>query len=348
MARRKLTSAQIFHFFEQLRALLGAGITPYAALQIMKQDAGNEKISGLLDALSEQIAQGRRLSEAAASTDAFPDYVNELLVIGEQTGRLENVCGSLARYYEDDDELRNAVRSAVSYPLVMIVMMFAVVIVLLSKVMPVFQQVFEQLGTSANSFTLSLMKISKSLSRCYVAIIIVFAVLVLVFLWFYCTEKGRKQFGSFLETFGPTKKFTEALALTRFAGGLQMTTSAGLDPYTSLDMTARIVGNKAVREKILRCREELQNGASFSEAVAKVGMFDSFYTSMITVFAQAGSVDKAMEFIAKHYKDETDRRISRLLSSIEPTMVAVLSVVVGLILLSVILPLMGVMSNIGW
>ena len=347
MARRTLTNARIFHFFEQLGTLTGAGITPYAALQIMKQDAAGRDMVPLLDEMSEALAGGHSLAEAAAATEAFPTYVNELLVIGEKTGRLDTVCASLADYYEDEDALRTAIRSAVSYPILMVVMMFAVVIVLISKVMPVFTQVFAQLGASAGSLTRTLMNASRIMSRYYIVLIVIFALLVLVFLWFFCTERGQRQFSELAERLPLTRKFSEDLALTRFAGGLQMTTAAGLDPYTSLELTSRIVGNKAVREKILACIDRLKAGETFSEAVAHVEMFDPFYTGMISVFAQAGSVDKAMEFIAKHYKAETDRRISRLLSSIEPTMVAVLSLVVGLILLSVILPLMGIMSNIG-
>lgn len=349
MRSKSLSYAQIFHFFEQLRALLGAGITPQAALRIMKGDAGNEKINALLDYLSGEVVSGRSLSSAIKGSPeyVFPDYVTELLVIGEQTGKLDDVCGALSRYYEDEDDLRTAIRSAVTYPVAMIAMMFVVVIVLFSKVMPVFAEVFEQLGASVSGFTQQLMNISTALSRWYGVLIFLFAVLVLVFLYFYCTEDGQKRFAHLVEVFPLTRKFSEDLALTRFAGGLQLTSSAGLDPFTSLELTSRIVGNKNVRDKILACEERLRSGESFSEAIANVGMFNDFYSGMISVFAEAGSVDKAMDFIAQHYRKETDRKISSALASIEPTMVAVLSVVVGLVLLSVILPLMGIMSNIG-
>lgn len=349
MRSKKLTYAQIFHFFEQLHALLGAGITPQAALRIMGKDAENESIKALLEQLEGAAAQGKPLSSAIreAADYEFPNYVNELLVIGEQTGRLDDVCGALSRYYEDEDELRTAIRSAVTYPAAMVTMMFVVVIVLFSKVMPVFAEVFEQLGASVSGFAQHLMNISAALSRFYVVLIVLFAVVAAVFLYFYCTDSGQKKFAQLVETFPLTRKFSEDLALTRFAGGMQLTSAAGLDPYTSLHLVSRIVGNKTVQEKIAACVERLREGESFSEAVSGAGMFNDFYSGMISVFAEAGSVDKAMDFIARHYRKETDRRISSVLSAIEPTMVAVLSIVVGLVLLSVILPLMGIMTNIG-
>lgn len=345
--QRMLTNAQIFQFFEQLRTLIAAGITPHAALEIMQKDGGNAKILPLLTWMSDQLETGRHLSDVVRDAGVFPSYVCELLVIGEQTGNVENVCGALAQYYADEDELRDAVRSAISYPLVMIVMMFVVIIVLVSRVMPVFAQVFAQLGTSVTGVTQMLMRLSDTLSKYNLVMIVLFAVLAVLFLYFYATERGQKQFSVFLAKFPPTRRLSEDMALTRFASGMKMTSAAGLDAFTSLDLTSRIVENENVRAKIDRCRELLLSGESFSEAVAKTGLFDKFYSGMITVFAKTGSVDRAMEFIAKQYKKETDKKISRALGAIEPTMVAVLSLIVGMILLSVILPLMGIMANIG-
>ena len=345
--KKKLTYAQIFHFFEQLRALLGAGITPYAALQIMKKDTDNKDIAAVLDGLSEYVSDGQQLSEAVRASGVFPEYVTDLLILGEHSGKMEDVCGALSRYYEDQDDLRSAIRGAVSYPIVMVGMMFVVVLVLLSRVMPVFAQVFSQLGTSVGGVTKALMDLSDALTKYYVVLIVVFVLLVLLFLYFYCTDRGQEQFARLLQKCPLTRRFTEDLALTRFAEGMQMTSAAGLDPYASLDLVSRLVGNDAVNQKVLNVKERLLAGDRFTEAVSAAGLFNSFYTGMIDVFAQSGSVDTAMGFIARHYKAETNRRISGLLSAIEPTMVAVLSIIVGMILLSVITPLMGILSNIG-
>ena len=329
--KKKLTYAQIFHFFEQLRALLGAGITPYAALQIMKKDTDNKDIAAVLDGLSEYVSDGQQLSEAVRASGVFPEYVTDLLILGEHSGKMEDVCGALSRYYEDQDDLRSAIRGAVSYPIVMVGMMFVVVLVLLSRVMPVFAQVFSQLGTSVGGVTKALMDLSDALTKYYVVLIVVFVLLVLLFLYFYCTDRGQEQFARLLQKCPLTRRFTEDLALTRFAEGI----------------VSRLVGNDAVNQKVLNVKERLLAGDRFTEAVSAAGLFNSFYTGMIDVFAQSGSVDTAMGFIARHYKAETNRRISGLLSAIEPTMVAVLSIIVGMILFSVITPLMGIMSNIG-
>ena len=345
--KKHLSNARIFHFFEQLGALIGAGISPYAALGIMARDAENRDIEPLLSRIGEDVSEGRSLASSITETGVFPDYVNELLAIGEHTGKLDEVCNALARYYEEEDDLRESIRSAVSYPIVMIVMMFAVVMVLVSKVLPIFAQVFRQLGASVNGVTQVLLSMSETLVRYYMVFVVLLLIAAALFLYFYCTDRGQQNFRDFMAAFPLTRDFSESLALTRFAGGLRMTQSAGLDAYDSLELASRVTGNRNVLKKIHVCRDLLQEGHSFSEAVAKAGLFSPFYSGMISVFAQAGSVDKAMDFIADHYKAETDRRISRALAAIEPTMVVILSLIVGLILLSVMLPLMGIMANIG-
>ena len=192
-----------------------------------------------------------------------------------------------------------------------------------------------------------LMAVSEAMSRYYLVFSLLMLMAVLLFFWFYCTDSGQKKFRDLMAVFPPTRDFSESLALTRFAGGLRLTQSAGLDPFTSLDMTAKLVDNENIRKKILACKERLEQKESFSEAVKKEGLFNPFYAGMISVFAKAGKIDEAMDFIAEHYKQDTDRRISRALAAIEPTMVVILSLIVGLILLSVMLPLMGIMANIG-
>lgn len=345
--KKQLSSAAIFHIFSQLHVLMGAGITPYAAFGIMAEDTDHQETSELLKSLGSRIAGGSLLSEAVADSGVFPTYVSELLYVGEQTGRIEGACGALERYYEEEDALRESLKSAVSYPVMMIVVMFLVIVVLMNQVMPVFMQIFKQLGATAGGTMQVLLHISNFFSRYYIVVAAVLAVLLLFAAYCYFTESGRRMFGRFIRKFPLTKGLMEELALVRFTSGLQMAQAAGLDPYRSLEIAGRIVEYPPLEEKIERCRNLLYEGESFSGAMAKTSIFSPFYTSMLTVFSEAGSIDKALEFIGVHYKEDTDRRIGRILSAIEPTMVIVIALIVGVILLSVIIPLIGIMSGIG-
>ena len=177
--KKMLSNIRLFQFFEQLGTLISAGTRIDAALDIMKDDADNAALKPLIEDIMQQVRGGRHLTEAVKDTGVFPDYAVQLLAIGEETGKLEEVCGALARYYEEEDDLRQSIRSAVSYPIIMIVMMFAVVAVLVYKVLPIFAQVFDQLGTGMNAFSESLLNFGTQMNRSSTVIIVILALLTL-------------------------------------------------------------------------------------------------------------------------------------------------------------------------
>lgn len=143
------------------------------------------------------------------------------------------------------------------------------------------------------------------------------------------------------------KDFYENMASGRFASGMALTLSSGLDTFSSLDLVAELVDNPVMKNKITKCKTLIQSGANFAEALAAANIFSILYSRMIAVGFRTGNVDIIMDKIAKNYEKETDTKIYNIISVLEPTLVIVLSLIVGLILLSVILPLMGIMASIG-
>ncbi len=342
-----LTYDEISHLFEQLSMLLGAGITIYDSLDIMLKDEENKDLHWINEQLLATVRSGEPLSDAIEESGVFPVYAKQLIIIGEQTGNLDTVSSAIAEFYEDEADIRESLRSAVTYPIVMVVLMFVVVIVLLSRVLPIFEQVYEQLGTSVGGFTESLMDIGKAMSRYYLALVVVFFLLAGLFIYFYRTQRGQKNLRYLLATLPFSKGFSQRLAVGRFAGGMAMTQRAGLDTFSSLTLCKQLVDNPTVQDKIGQAIDHLSKGETLSESLVAVNMFSHFYSSMINVAQKAGNVDEVMRLIAVNYKKETDRRIAGAIAAVEPTMVIILSIIVGMILLSVILPLMGIMSSIG-
>ena len=346
-APKPLTKEQISHTFEQLAMLLGAGITPAEGLDIMLRDKDNGDLTGCYRRLLELLGTGSSLSDALQQSGFFPSYTVQLMKIGELTGHADSVCASLASFYEAEDELQSSIRDAFSYPIIMAVMMFVLVIVLLSRVLPIFEQVFRQLCTSASGIAALLMSISSSLSRYYAVFITLFFVLAILFFYFSNTQSGAQRLHLFLQKFPFTRSLSEQIALSRFAAGMELTQASGMDTYESLMLCRDIVENETVSSRIDRCIQLLREGSSFADALAEASIFSSFYSSMIHVAAMTGHIDTVMGYISRHYREDTDRRIDAALSRIEPAMVALLAILIGGILLSVILPLMGIMSSIG-
>ena len=182
----------------------------------------------------------------------------------------------------------------------------------------------------------------------YALVFIVIAVFIIVlFFYFSCTEKGRESLKNLAGRFFLTKGLLEKIAAARFASGRSLALSSGLDTDQSLEMVSRLTDHPVMQEKIKTARDLIAEGTGFSEALSQANIFSGLYARMINIGFRTGAMDDVMRQIADQYDEEVNERITGIVSKLEPTLVAVLSVVVGMILLSVMLPLMGIMSSIG-
>lgn len=347
MHQKRLSNQEISSFCSQTAMLFQAGITPTESISILLNDSKSTEGKELLQQILDICRQGESFSKALQQTDAFPDYVLHMIAIGEESGNLDDVMQSLADYYEREDSISESIRSAVSYPFIMIGIMLLVIFVLLGRVMPIFNQVFIQLGSEMSGISATLLGLGNALNRYSLVITVLLVVIVLLYLLSVKTKKGRAISTRFLSAFPLTKGFYEKLAAGRFASGLALTISSGMDTFSSLDMVSELTEHTGMQEKIAACKKSIEDGSNFAEALTNSNIFSNLYARMVTVGFRTGSIDTVMQKIADSYDKETERKIRSIISILEPTLVIILSLIVGLILLSVIFPLMGIMSSIG-
>ncbi len=344
---KKMTDYEISVFCRQMSILIKAGIPPAESIDIMLQDFKYEGDNSILETILQILRSGEKFHIALQMSGAFPGYVIHMVTIGEESGDLDIVMDSLADYYEQEEEIRSNISSAISYPLIMIGMMLIIIIVLITKVLPIFSQVFAQLGTSMNSFSQTLLNIGTALSNYSVIFIALLVLFAGICLYFSKTSSGRESFHKIGMHIPPLKRIYDEIATTRFANGMVLTLSSGMDTYEGLRLVSSLVESDEMVEKIETCRNMISEGSSFPEALQNTGILNRFYTRMVAIGFQSGSMDIVMKQIAKRYSEETQRKVYNFISILEPTLVIFLSLIVGMILLSVILPLMGIMSSIG-
>ena len=322
---KTLSNTELTTFCSQFSLILRSGISSLEGLSIMLEDTPEGDGTVLLKGMIATMEETGSLYEALITSKVFPPYLCSMVEIGEQSGRLDDVMASLSEHYHREEEMARNIKSAVTYPLVMLGMMMVVIFVLIVKVLPVFNEVFRQLGTGLTGISGTILSLGNTISR-YAALLVILAVLLAtVFLYFAFTAKGRHQIGSFARSFFLTKNLMEKIACSRFASGMYLSLSSGLDTDQSLEMVSRLV----------------------EHPVTKSSIFSGIYTRMVSIGYKTGSMDDVMKQISVQYDEEIDARMTDLVAKLEPTLVAILSIVVGLILLSVMLPLMGIMSNIG-
>lgn len=346
-AKKMLTSAEISTFCAQLSMILKSGIPAAEGLSIMHSDMQKAQGREIVGTILEHAEMGEPFHMALCACGLFPKYVLDMVEIGEQTGKLDEVMDYLCEYYEREETIARNIRSAVTYPLIMIVMMGLVIGVLVVKVLPIFQQVFRQLGSDLSPFSLRVMHFGSAVGRYSAVITAILAAVAAAIIVMNHTRGGREALASFQSRFFLTRNLYAKIASSRFAGAMAMMLSSGLDTDQSLDLAAKLLDHSYISKKIAKCKEQIAQGSSFAGALEETEIFSGIYSKMVSVGFKTGSVDTVMRKLADRYEEEIDARISDILSLLEPTLVAVLSVIVGMILLSVMLPLMGIMSSIG-
>ncbi len=344
--KQTLSHTELAAFCSQFSEILRAGISPGEGIAIMLEDSSSAEEKELLTKIQDSVYATGILSAGLEDADVFPDYMLNMVRLGEQSGRLDDVMATLAVYYEREANLSAAIKSAVTYPCIMIGMMILVVLILITKVLPVFHEVFAQLGTDMSGMSKVLIHFGQTLNRYALVFIAILAVLIALGLYFSRAKSGRTAAAKFFSSFGPTKSFSHKNAACRFAGGMALALKSGLTPESGLELSKKLVTNPAFSEKIDQCSSLLNEGIPLTDALSQSGIFSGMQARMLLIGSRTGSMDEAMQKIAAQYEDELDTSIQNTLAVIEPTLVAVLSIIVGLILLSVMMPLMGILSEL--
>lgn len=337
-------------FCEQMGMILKSGISAAEGIMIMKEDAGEEESSlrELYGEIQSNLEETGVFYDALEETGAFPDYMIQMTRIGEQTGNLDEVMEGLAAYYEREENMVQDIKSAVTYPLLMLGMMVVIFLVMIVKVLPVFAQVYEQLGGQMTGMAAVLLRAGAGIRQYYGWILLVIALLAAGGIWLFGTAKGKDCFRNMAGRFFGTRQIMTRMQTARFASGMSMALRSGMDYDGAFQMVESLLSaDQSVKRKLDSCREKVENGESFSAAAVQAGLLTGLYGRMLYIAERTGDTDGALKKIALQADSEVTARIQNFISVLEPTLVAVLSVLVGGILLSVMVPLMGILSSIG-
>ena len=344
---KQLSNREISAFCAQIALILQAGITIAEGIEIMRGDAADREGREILDDLNGRMMDGEPFYVAIASCGRFPQYVVDMVEIGETAGRLDKVMNALCDYYDHADNTAQSLKNAIVYPMVMIVMMLLTVLVLVTRVLPIFADVFEQLGSGSSLLSQDMLQFGKILGGVIMALLAIVLILGIAGLIMRATNGGRKALSRVFDSFPLTMTLSSKIASGRFASAMALMLSSGLNMDRAMELAEHLVSNPKIGRKITECKELVESGTQFSDALDKTEIFSGINARMVSVGTKSGAVDQVMARIAERYEYETNDRISHLVSIMEPTLVAVLSIVVGAILISVMLPLMGIMSTIG-
>ena len=340
----KLTNYDTAFFLEQLSMIVECGLSVEEGIETIQQQTEDKGINEMLDNLKGQLEMGYSLSHSLSELKVFDDYVINLVDIGEKTGYLDNTLKQLSIYYYRLDNVKHKVKDAVTYPFILLVMMIVVMLVLIIKVLPVFRDVLNSLGAELSTSALFLMELGQNIAKYGFGIAIVISIIIigaLVYLFIKYKDDASKIL---LEKNFLTRRLSDQIAVSKFAYALSLLLNSGYDLRESLNEIPNMLENEKVIKKIKVCVENIEEG--IDTALVNSGIFKPMYNQMIKLSFKTGKLDETMTKIAVESESEVDSAINKFLNIIEPSLIVVTVGIVGIILLSVMLPLLSLMSSI--
>lgn len=338
-----LPADELSVFCSQLALLLRAGIGSEEAVSILQEDAATGSEREMLGKVHSILLDGSPLSTALASAGVFPDYLVRMIEIGQASGRLDQVLSALASYYRREAATAAAIRRSVLYPSVMAVLVALIFLVLVTRVLPVFQQVFDQLGVALSPVARGLLMAGEA-GKIIGGILLLLLAAGAVTLLILSRRSGSASPESKLLAHG---KAARAVDRSRFASAMALMLSSGLPLDEAMDRTIHLLEGAPISSQLKNCAERMETGEDFAKAASACGILDGMQAGLLGVGFRAGAADRAMEDLAQRCQEEADDRLNTLLSRLEFALVLLLCGAVGLVLLSVMLPLLGVLSAIG-
>lgn len=372
-----LSGGEVSSFCEGIAIMLAAGIQTDEAVHMLSENMGDTPLHRVCDEVYRGLVSGRGLAASmraaggagadgaagdpgagrgpaggtgAAADPVFPAYAVALVGIGERSGRLENVLRSLAVYYDEEERVFAKLRASIGYPAALLCVMSVILAFTVIGILPVFLGVYDELagGLAGGSFA----AVGAAVAVGWVALVLTLAVTACALVGSAAvrTPRGQARILALLERLPVTRPAMYRLALSRFSAAASAYLASGADSNTAMREALRVVDHPVLHERLERAHAAMVDPAralSFSQAVTEFGVLEPVYARMLAIGSRAGSMDGVLERLSATFFDDAVAQIDRAVDAVEPALAALLTVAVGATLISVMLPLVGMMGAIG-
>lgn len=347
-ASKKISTKSLAIFCRQFATLINAGITAVKSLGILFQQTEDKSLKASLGVIYEGIQKGESLSEAFRKQGtAYPELFNNMLLAGESSGNLDAVLIRLADHFEKENRLNNKIKGAMIYPIVLSVLTVSVVIIMVVFVLPTFTGFITSGGGEIPLPTRLLIWLSDFLKAYWWLLICIGIVLAIGWRAFVRSENGRLWWDTQKLGMPIVGKSLKMIYTSRFARTLSTLLSSGIQMLPAIEITSRVVGNQLIRNRLTAAIEDIRKGVSLSLSISKIEQFPTMIHNMIGVGEESGLLDDILVKTAQFYDEESESAIQRLVGLLEPLLIIVMGLVIGFIVLSIFLPMIGMYDSIG-
>ncbi|MFA5928102.1 MAG: type II secretion system F family protein [Candidatus Margulisiibacteriota bacterium] len=331
----------------QLSTLLGAGLTLINSLDSIAEQSTNKKVKDMVTKLKDQVSGGSRFSEALKD---FPKYFStvyiNMIAVGERAGIIVEILKRLVSLIEYEESIKNQIKKATRYPLMVVVTLCVASLVLVVFVLPNFMGMFNMLGSNLPLPTRILIGVNKFVMKYWLLVAAVIGGALFMLKRYISTDAGRYKWDKFqlkVPVIGPV---INRLIISRFARILAMLNQSGLPILEAVDVVAKTTDNRVVARGLAEIKEKIRGGQGISKPMMESKLFPLTVSSMVAIGEQSGNLSEMLFKVADYYDEEVNLALDNLASLIEPILIAFLAVIVLFVALAVFLPMWSMMSLI--
>ncbi len=344
---KKVPAKNLAVFTRQFSVMIDAGLPLVQCLEILGNQEENKNFAAVILQTRGDVESGKSLADAMRQhPKTFDPLFTNMVAAGEAGGILDTILKRLATYIEKAVKLAGQVKSAMIYPVAVIVIASLVVAVILWKVIPTFASLFQGLGATLPLPTRIVIALSDNLVRFFPVLIVAMVTVGFLFQRYYATHGGKRVVDGTLLKAPILGDILRKIAVARFCRTLSTLISSGVPILDGLEITAKTAGNSVMEDAVMVTRKSIERGETISAPLKDTRVFPPMVTQMIGVGEATGALDTMLAKIADFYEEEVDTAVAGLLTLLEPIMIAILGVVVGGIVISMYLPIFDLISKL--
>ena len=341
----KFKTKEVSFISRQLASMTSAGLSLVRALHILQEQQENKKAKAVLLDIYEEVQKGKSFSDVLYSKPGvFPDMFVSMVAAGEASGTLDAMLNRLSDHYANANKTANKAKSAMVYPMVLLVLLLVVIVFLFVAILPSFAGLGDESTYSA--LTKALLAFSDSLIHQWYVYIIVIVGIVVVIMLLLRTPATRLRMDELLLKIPKVGKLVATMYTGTFARNMSNLYAAGLQMVECIEKSISVVNNSYVRKRFVDVVSDIKLGESMSKSIEKTGIFEGMFTSIIFVGEESGTLDTILNKAADYYEEEADAAITKLVGLMEPLMIIIMGIAIGLFLAGMFPLLYGSMMDI--
>jgi len=345
LGKKRVSDADIAAVLRDLAVMSETGVPFVEALDAVIVTARTPTLRTGLEKLKTDIVGGKGLSAGMRNSGLFPVVVSEMVKVAEEGGRLDRALANAASYLERAADLRKKVMNAMLYPIVLTVIAFATLIVMITFVLPRFAGIFKTMKTEVPAITQFLLNVGETIKTNPIPYIVGIVGVFVGFKLAWSTPKIHRAISAFLLKVPVLGELLRRLALSRAFQSIATLLATNVSLMNAMEHGAKVAGNPVIHDALLRARSSVEHGVSLSDALRETKVFPISLVQMVMVGERTGRLGALMTSTANHMEEDVDGRLKALVSIVEPVMIVVMGGIVGLITMSIIIPMYSVVEN---